>query len=146
MNLIPIAWLVIAIIFFIIEGATVQLITIWFAISALLISLVSIFLDSFIIQIVLFLFISIVLLLSTRPILKKYLERNKIRTNVYSLIGEYGIVISESSNSNLAEVKIKSQIWSAVEKNGKNLKKDEQVKVVSIEGVKLVVENKQEEK
>ncbi len=146
LNNLPVVWLIIAVILLIIEAITVGLVTIWFAGGALVTIFIAFLTDSFIIQFISFVLISTLLLVFTRPLLNKYFEKDKIKTNVDSLIGEQGIIISASNKLDSAQAKIKSQIWTVIEKNGKKLEKDTKINVLSIEGVKLIVEKKEEEK
>ena len=134
-------WLAILILGVILEGVTLSLTTIWFAISALIVYVLAMLGVPFAIQVVLFFVIAIVLLAVTKPIAKKYLKIGHEKTNVYRFIGEIGIVIVPIDNmSNQGQVKVKGQIWSAKTPNGELIEMNKRVKVLSVEGVKLIVE------
>ncbi len=84
----PIVWLILLVVLIIIEIITMGLSTIWFAGGALVAFVASLLNVNVVIQVVLFLVISILLLVSTRPVAMRYLNRTRVRTNVESLIGK----------------------------------------------------------
>lgn len=75
-----------------------------------------------------------------RPILKRQIQGPKERTNYDTLIGEKAIIIKDLVPGKLGQVKVKNQVWSAIEKNNLTLKKGKLVKILDIQGVKLIVE------
>lgn len=136
-------WIFIAVISIIIEGATLGLATIWFAFGALIAWIAQIIGFDQTTQIFVFLIVSIVLLIFTRPIAIKYLRIGKTRTNADSLIGDTGIVIKKIVNiDNVGQVKINGQIWSASSINDNIIDEGKHVIVKEIKGVKLRVEEK----
>ena len=74
-------WLSIVIILSIIEMFTVNLVSIWFIVSSLIAMILSLFIDNVLIQITVFVLLGIILMLSTKKIIKKILP-HKIKTNV----------------------------------------------------------------
>jgi membrane protein implicated in regulation of membrane protease activity len=94
------------------------------------------------VQIILFLVISFILLLLIRPWAQKYFNRDRIRTNAQTLIGETAIVLEPIDNlRSQGRVSVKGQEWAARNvKEGELLEKDTRVKIMSISGVKLMVE------
>ena len=132
-------WLGIAVILFIIEAATINLATIWFALGAL-ISMVLAFLNLPIVwQILLFLIVSSILLIFTRPVAVKKLKIGSVKTNAESLIGESGIVIENITKDDRGQVKVKGQVWSALSVDSQPIEKDIRVVIDRIEGVTLFV-------
>ena len=97
---------------------------------------------SLVVQIVLFIVVSIVLLLVTRPLAVKYFNKDRVRTNAESLIGSQAIVISEIDNlQGVGQVTVGGQEWSAKSKDSQHkFKVGEVVEVIEIQGVKLIVE------
>ena len=91
-------------------------------------------------QIIVFIAGSILLLLSLRPIFKKYMTRNEIRTNASSLIGQEAICIKPILDNQWGEVKIQGKIWTAI--SNENIYENERVIVLAITGVKLQVRKK----
>ena len=74
-------WLILLAILLIVEMATLGLTTIWFAGGALVAFIVSLFYDNLLLEISLFLVISLLLLIFTRPFVKKYFNSTRVKTN-----------------------------------------------------------------
>ncbi|MEG1310743.1 MAG: NfeD family protein [Romboutsia sp.] len=132
-------WLIVAIVFAIVEVITPSLTLIWFSIGALIVLFLSSFIESIFLQIALFAMISIALLfIATKKIIKKD-ENYKYNTNLQAIISKRCIVKSEILPEKVGTVVLDSQEWSAVSVNGEKIETGEIVEVVKIEGVKLVV-------
>ena len=138
-------WLIVLVACIAIEIATMGLVTIWFAGGALVAAIVAVLGGPIWLQITLFLVVSLVLLFLTRPIAVKYFNKDRVKTNVESLIGQQAIVISEINNlQGIGQVTVNGQEWSA-----RNVKEDKELPVGSvvivraISGVKLMVEEKE---
>lgn len=142
------AWLAIIVVMIVIEAITMGLTTIWFAGGAFAAFIAALAGGGTAVQIVLFFVVSAVLLVFTRPLIKKRFNVERIRTNAESLIGQQGIVTEDINNINTSgEVKICGQDWMArTEKNDHLIPKDTIVTVKAIEGVKLIVEESGEER
>ena len=80
-------WLVLLVVLLVIEMATLGLTTIWFAGGAAAAFVASILGAGLVVQIVVFLAVSILLLVFTRPFAAKYINKNRVRTNVDRLLG-----------------------------------------------------------
>ncbi|MEE0132881.1 MAG: NfeD family protein [Treponema sp.] len=135
----PWFWLFLMILFTVIEVATFGLTTIWFALGALVMLFLSPLPIPFLWQILLFLIISSVLLIFTRPIAVKKLKVGREKTNTDSLIGEKALVIKKITEFEKGLVKIRGIEWSAQSIDGKPIAKDETCIVERIEGVTVVV-------
>lgn len=131
------SWLILFVILIILELCTVNLVTIWFAFGALLAYVVSLFTDNVMIQTTVFLVVSVITLIFTRTIVKKYLLTKPSRTNADMLIGKIGVVTKEITKTDIGEVKVDGKYWSA--KANKKIKEGSKVEILSIEGVKLIV-------
>ena len=137
----PMVWLVVAVIFGVIEAATVQLMSIWFAIGAVAAMVAAMLGASVWVQFAAFLVVAIIVLCLTRPLVKKVLKVGHIHTNVDSVIGRIGAVtVDIAGPGEVGRVLVDGQDWSAVSEDGSFIPKGEKVLVKSIEGVKLVVE------
>lgn len=133
-------WVGIMIAAIVIEMATpTALITIWFAIGAAVSAVLAYLGVGTIFQMIAFAIISVLSLLIIRPIATKYLRGNVVATNADRFIGETGVVTKDICADKWGEVYIKSTYWSAVEVNGNGISKDKKVKVIAIEGAKLIV-------
>ena len=93
-------------------------------------------------QDIVFLVVSALLLLLTRPIAKKYFNNKKIKTNYQSIIGEVAKVTETIDNYNQTGAAfVDGKEWTARSlKDAVTMEKDTLVKVAAIEGVKLIVE------
>lgn len=136
-----IVWLVIFIVMLGIEIATLGLTTIWFAGGALLSTLVAAIGLPLYVQIPVFLVVSVVLLLFTRPIAQKYFNKERIRTNAESLVGQIAVVSENINNlKGIGKAVINGQEWTArSDDDTVELEKETKATIVAIEGVKLVL-------
>ena len=94
-------------------------------------------------QAIAFLFLSVLMLALSKTIFKKYIRKKPIiKTNSDALIGETAVVIEEINNiEGRGQVKINAQIWSARSTNAADIiAKGCLIKIISIEGVKLICE------
>ncbi len=143
----PFIWIGFAVLMAVCEAATTQLVSIWFVVGAIAAAVTTIFTPNIFIQLIVFLAFSAASLIITRPLVKKLKSKNNtVSTNADRLIGQTGVVISEiKTDQDVGQVKVMGEIWSAKAKNAP-VSKDSKVKVLSIEGVKLIVEpeNKEE--
>jgi membrane protein implicated in regulation of membrane protease activity len=135
-------WFFIVLVAAIIEALTMDLTSIWFALSALVAFLLAIFGIPIPVQFLVFIIISIGLLLSVRPLAKRYFQTNIISTNSDRLVGKTAVCTKEIVESGRGEVKIDGVIWTAISQDGSIVKKDTNVEVLAIEGVKLIVKAK----
>lgn len=137
------AWLIIIAACVIIEASTMGLTTIWFAIGALIAWFVYLTGASLQVQIVVFLLVSILCLVLTRPIAVKKLKVGRAKTNLDSLIGEIAKVENTIDNfNNEGYVKTRGQVWTARSEDDEVIEKDELVVIKEIKGVKLIVKRK----
>lgn len=132
-------WLILAIIFLVIEAITVGLTTIWFAAGSFAGLLLSMAHAPIWLQFALFLAVSLCLLVFTRKIFVEKLKTGSESTNAEALIGEIGQVMSEIKPLETGQVRIKGQMWSAANKDEEHIAAGSFVKVIAIEGVKLIV-------
>lgn len=136
-------WLIAAVAFGFIELITLGLATIWFAIGALIAWIFASFNAPLIVQVLVFLISSGVLLYYTRPIAQKVLKVGHTKTNVETLKGKTAVVIKEINNlQGEGQVKVSGQIWSAKSFNDEKIPEDSIVEILDIQGVKLVVRQK----
>lgn len=136
------AWMALVIIFLVVELVTVGLTTIWLAGGALVAFLLAAVGAGFWLQLIAFFVVSFVLIYFTRPFAVKYLNPRRTRTNSEELIGEIVKVTSRIDNRAAEGTALaKGLEWSArAISDDMTIEKDALVKVVRIEGVKLIVE------
>lgn len=139
-----IAWLILLAFLILIELATLGLTTIWFAGGALIAFIVSLFYDNLLLEVILFLVVSLALLFFTRPIVKKYFNNSRVKTNYEAVIGKEALVISTIDNMNARGLAtVNGQDWTARSVDGSVIEKGTKVIVESISGVKLMVSKKE---
>lgn len=136
-----IIWIALIVVFLVIEIATVGLTTIWFAGGSLVALIAAAFGAPYWLQVVMFIAVSLVLLLFTRPWAMKYLNPHKVKTNYEDAIGKT-VRITERID-NIAETGtavLNGQEWTArSEKDEVTFEIGLTVEVVAVEGVKLIV-------
>ena len=135
-------WLVLVIVLSFVEIATVSLVSIWFVASGIVAMILSFFIEDTAIITTIFILLGIFLLVISRPIVNKLRSKAKDKTNLDRIIGETAIVTEDIKKNVVGEVKVDGKRWSAVSKE-KCLKGDT-VKVLKIDGVKLIVEKESE--
>ena len=137
-------WLIIFIVLIVIELLTMGLTTIWFAGGALAALLMSVLGFGMPVQVVVFIIVSVLLLVLTRPIAVKYFNQNRQKTNVESLIGQQALEDVDTLHA-AGQVKVNGQIWSAkTEETSGFIAKDTVVMIRGIQGVKLIVKAKED--
>ena len=130
-------WFIVFLALIFIELITVNLVTVWFAVGAIAATITSTFTDSLLIQLIVFAVVSIITLLAIRPILKKIKCVTIEPTNLDMVIGKTGEVTKAIGKNKYGEVKVFGNTWTA--KSDKVIDIGEKVKILSIEGVKLIV-------
>ncbi len=145
MNWEAIFWLAAMVIFIIAEATTVTLVSIWFAVGALGAVLIALLGGGLTLQVTVFLALAIVLLIFLRGAVRKHFTPRITRTNVDSVIGATGIVVTPVNNiAALGQVQINGVEWSARSTDGTHIGAGALVKVDKIEGVKVFVSLAQE--
>lgn len=133
-------WLIIVLVLSFIEVVTVNLVTVWFIASGLVSLILSFFNVPFLVQFGVFVILGFILLVTTRKLLTEKLNLYKQRTNLDRVVDMEGIVTEKITKYNPGEVKVDGKRWTAIEVNGKTIEKGKSVKIIKIEGVKLIVE------
>ena len=88
-------WLILALVFFALEAATVQLVSLWLAVGSLAALVVSMLNGSLFVQIGVCLIVTGICLVFTRPFFQKVLAVKKISTNADRAVGSVGIVTED---------------------------------------------------
>jgi len=133
-------WLCAAVVFVILEAATVGLTSIWFAVGALAALLAALCGAELWLQTVLFVVLSVMTLLLTRPLAKKYVNSRHRPTNADRVLDMEGIVTEKIENlQGAGAVSIDGKIWTARSADGQILEPGTVVRPIRIEGVKLIV-------
>ncbi len=140
-----IIWLVLLILFIGMEAATLGLTSIWFAGGALAAMIAAALNAPVWLQVIVFLIIALVLLIFTRPVAVKYFNKDRVKTNVNSVIGKQAIVTAEIDNLQATgKVVVSGQEWSARScEEGVIIPEGSVVEVEAVSGVKLMVRKKE---
>lgn len=136
-------WLIVFFGLVLLEFATINLVSIWFAIGALASFIVSLYVENTTIQVAVFVIVSAISLLLTKKIVSKIRNKEPEKTNLDRVIGKIGIVTEEITKLEPGEVKVDGKKWSAV--STKKIKVGSKVEILSIDGVKLNVKEVKEE-
>ena len=140
MDVMQYVWIAAIVLLAILEGATAQMVCIWFVLGGIAALVTSIFTDAIWIQLTVFVAVSLVSLLVTRPLVKKVMSFKKEDTNADRYVGKTGIVAETICNEEgKGQVNISGNIWTARSMDQSVIPKGSFVMVDAIEGVKLVV-------
>ncbi len=134
-------WLIFTVVTAVLEGLTVQLVSVWFAIGGLAACITSLFTDSIPIQAVVFVVVTAIALVVTRPLVKKLRKKKAEPTNADRYLGKTAVVVERIDNSvPQGMVKVDNQKWTARSVDGSPIEEGLTVTVAAIEGVKLMVQ------
>lgn len=142
----PLIWILIAVIFAVIEGLTMGLTTIWFTVGGVGACIIALLGGPILLQVAVFLIISVILLYFTRPLAEKRLKIGHEKNNIDQMIGKTCVVTEKIEPYHTGQVKLNGMVWTAVSRDQKEiLEKGELVIITGIEGVKLIVEREKGE-
>ena len=119
------------------------LVTIWFALSALIVMFLANFIEDSLIQFLIFAVLSVIFLIFTRPVLIKYIEfKRKTNFDASMKVTDVKIekVVDTKQTEKEYEVKFKGSIWTGVSEE--ILSNGEIVKIKGFKGNKIIVERK----
>lgn len=135
-----IIWIIMLTVFILIEILTLRFTTIWFAGGALTAFIISLFYDSLILEIIIFLAVSIALWYFTRPIVIRCFCSGNTRNGYDGVIGKKAMVIvTVDKGKGTGKVDVDGQEWSAKSLDGGKLETGCRVIVKGISGTKLIV-------
>ena len=133
-------WLIAAGVFLVLEIFTMGFLVFWLSIGCLFAMLVSFVTDNLIVQTTVFVLSSGLLIFATKPLVKKFAEKDNKKTNVYSLVGRKALVTEDIDwASGNGQIKFDGQVWSARTTEQVNIAKGTEVEIEKIEGVKAFV-------
>ncbi|MGI6030894.1 MAG: NfeD family protein [Eubacteriales bacterium] len=133
-------WLVLLIAFVVGEVATAGLVSIWFCFGALAAMIMAVLSLDVAFQIIVFFVVSIVLLLITKPFVKRFLSSRPVATNADKILGGKGIVVETIDNvKGSGAIKIDGKVWTARCTQDVVIPAGKEVQVVEIRGVRAIV-------
>ena len=137
-------WLIAMVVLLVIEAVVPGLISIWFALGALAALISALFHAPVWLQIVWFVAVSVIALILTRPLVRKYVNGRITPTNADMVIGKDAVVTEAIDNlHSRGSVLLDGKTWTArMDREDETAKTGETVRVLRIEGVKLIVEKR----
>lgn len=132
-------WLIATVVLLIIEAATVNLTTIWFALGAAAALLAALIGGGYISQAAAFIIVSLAALVLTKPLVDKWRNRPTVATNGDRNIGRTGTVLLPIQPEMPGRVRLDGVDWNARTADGSSLEKGELCRVTAIESTTLVV-------
>ena len=143
-------WLGIFVLTVILEASTQDFVSIWFSVGSLVAIAIS-YSAPFWVELIVFVVISAMALIFTRPLVKKLMDRTVRKTNSDDFVGKRVKVEKEITKYDGGLVKLNGIVYSAIlmEEEEKSIPLDSIVEVVSLKGnrvvVKLIEKNEKEE-
>jgi len=133
-------WFGLLVAFIVVEGATVSMVSTWFALGSLAALIVSLIGGEVWLQVLVFVTVSAVTLAMLRPLAKKHINNRVTPTNVDALTGKTCLCVTAIDNpAACGQVKIGDVEWSARSTTGEPIPAGTQVKIDRVEGVKVYV-------
>lgn len=133
-------WGVVFAVMVIAELASFQLISIWFAVGALVTFIAALLGAELGVQTLVFVLVSILLLAFTRPLLKKFAVKKVQPTNIELDVGKTAVVIEEINNKlDTGRARLNGVDWKAVSADDSIIPRGSIVKIDNIKGTKLYV-------
>lgn len=136
-----IIWVAAIVIFGAVEAVTAGLVSIWFVAGSVAGLVVAVAKGSIWLQLLVFFVVSILALILTRPLVKKLMGGGVVATNADRVLGEAARVVEQIDNTiPTGAVYIDGKTWSARSESGAVIPEEAMVRVVQMQGVKLIVE------
>ncbi|HEX3037739.1 MAG TPA: NfeD family protein [Oscillospiraceae bacterium] len=136
-------WLALIVVAAVVEALTAQLVSIWFVVGGVAGMIAYVCGAPIWLQLDLFIVVTALTLLVTRPFVRKLMHFKKVDTNADRYIGKDGIVIAEINNTlGHGQVKVMGSVWTARSVDDSVIPVGADVAIHAIEGVKLIVELK----
>ena len=133
-------WIVIGVLAIVLELSTPSaMVSIWFAVGAFVSAVCAFFNLPIVVQIIVCLVVTVLFILIVRPMAVKYMRGNIVATNADRLIGDIAVVTKEIKEDAWGEVRVQGMTWSAVDLHHSIIPEHAKVRIVAIEGAKLLV-------
>ncbi len=133
-------WLIAIVALTVIEIASVQLVSIWFAIASVCAMIAALCGAPLLVQWIVFLVVSIVLLIVSRPIYKKFIKKDMVETNAQLDVGKKAVVIEDIDAKKMTgRVRLNGVDWSAKCSSDEYVPAGTDVIVEKIDGTTLIV-------
>ena len=142
-------WLGILVVSALLEFISLQMVSIWFCFSSVVAVILDLCFVPIWVQILVFVLLALILLVCLRRFCLKFLLKgDNEKTNVDTLVGSIHSLFEPIEKENSGSIKVNGVVWTAVSQKEEQIKKGEKVKIIKVEGNKLIVkkENKEETK
>jgi membrane protein implicated in regulation of membrane protease activity len=134
----PLIWVLIAVIFAVIEGFTMGLTTIWFTVGGVAACIIALLGGPILLQVAVFLIVSIILLYFTRPLAEKRLRIGHEKNNIDQMTGKTCLVMEPIRPYHPGQVKLDGLIWTAAANDKEDiLDKGDLARIVKSKGSSL---------
>ncbi|MBR5645683.1 MAG: NfeD family protein [Treponema sp.] len=137
----PWVWVAVTILCVVIESLTLSLTTIWFGISSFVMVFLAFTPIPFGVQLFIFAALSLILLIFTRPVVKRKLNQKKIATNYERIIGQIAVVTKKITALEKGSIKINGMEWTAAVKEDITLTEGSKCIIEEIAGVTAYVKS-----
>ena len=146
LEIMPWIWGIIFVVTLVIELESADMDALWFSIGALVTLIVDLFFPKLGIvwQLLIFIAITILLLLTIGRWAKKKFRTKHISTNADALVGKEIIILEDCNEFDKGSGTVNDVVWTTICQSGYSLKKGEHAIIVAIEGNKLIVKTKEE--
>ena len=121
-----------------VELATQNLVSIWFVLGSLAALGVSFLTNNLLLQILVFVLVSIIALIITRSLVKRFKDYDITPTNSDRVIGKIGEVTKDIKKNQYGQVRVFGEYWTAFSDH--SIDAGTKVRILGIDGVKLEVE------
>lgn len=138
MEFLPYVWIGLFILFLIIEGMTMELVTIWFALGSLCAYIVSLMGAPFWLQLTVFLVSTILMLVLVFPFVRRKLKVGGHKTNVDSLVGRKAVITEKVEFNKIGVASINGVLWSATGEGTFDV--GETVLIKEVKGNRLIIQ------
>lgn len=134
-----IAWMIAAGVFLIAELVTTALVSIWFVPSAIVAAIISVWIDSVWIQILIFLILSAAFFIIFKNVYKKHIQPKDVGSIENMLVGKKAVAVEEIGASH-GKVTVGDVYWKAVSASGETIPANDTVIITDVKGTTLKVE------
>ena len=133
-------WLAVIVVTVVIEGLTLDMVSVWFTAGAIVpLILAAVGAVGWEIQLIIFIVISTVLILTLRKVTKRLLFKNGSKEQINTIIGKQTKMIEDATEDTMGSIKINDVVWSAKSEKDETIKKGELVEIIRVSGNKAIV-------
>ena len=133
-------WLAVIVVTVVIEGITLDMVSVWFTAGAIVpLILAAVGAVGWEIQLIIFIVVSTVLILTLRKVTKRLLFKNGSKEQINTIIGKQTKMIEDATEDTMGSIKINDVVWSAKSEKDETIKKGELVEIIRVSGNKAIV-------